>query len=57
MGKKWTLLLDTFNISTSSLVTLRMFPLSRIFYFNNQRRHAALGYKSPAQYKTELGFS
>ena len=27
-----------------------------VFYFNNQRRHAALGYKSPVQYKTELGF-
>ncbi len=25
-------------------------------YFNNQRCHAALGYKSPVQYKTELGF-
>ena len=28
-----------------------------VFYFNNQRRHAALGYKSPVQYKTELGFA
>ena len=28
-----------------------------VFYFNNLRRHAALGYKSPVQYKTELGFS
>ena len=27
-----------------------------VFFFNNQRRHAALGYKSPVQYKTELGF-
>ncbi len=25
-------------------------------YFNNHRLHAALGYKSPVQYKTELGF-
>ena len=28
-----------------------------VFYFNNQRRHSALDYKSPVQYKTELGFS
>ena len=28
-----------------------------VSYFNNQRRHAALGYKSPVQYRTELGFS
>ena len=27
-----------------------------VYYFNNQRLHAALGYKSPVQYKTELGF-
>ena len=27
-----------------------------VFYFNNKRQHAALGYKSPVQYKTELGF-
>ena len=27
-----------------------------VHYFNNQRLHAALGYKSPVQYKTELGF-
>ncbi len=27
-----------------------------VFYFNNHRRHAALGYKSPVQYRTELGF-
>ena len=27
-----------------------------VFFFNNQRRHAALGYKSPVQYRTELGF-
>ena len=27
-----------------------------VSYFNNQRRHAALGYKSPVQYRTELGF-
>ena len=25
-------------------------------YFNNERLAAALGYKSPVQYKTELGF-
>ncbi|MBQ4332593.1 MAG: IS3 family transposase [Clostridia bacterium] len=25
-------------------------------YFNNHRPAAALGYKSPVQYKTELGF-
>ena len=28
-----------------------------VSYFNNQRHHAALGYKSPVQYKTELGFA
>ena len=28
-----------------------------VSYFNNQRRHAALGYKSPVQYRSELGFS
>ena len=27
-----------------------------VFFFNNQRRHATLGYKSPVQYRTELGF-
>ena len=27
-----------------------------VFYFNNQRLHSALGYKSLVQYKTELGF-
>ena len=27
-----------------------------VHYFNNHRLHAALGYKSPVQYKTELGF-
>ena len=27
-----------------------------VFYFNNRRPAAALGYKSPVQYKTELGF-
>ena len=27
-----------------------------VFFFNNQRWHAALGYKSPVQYRTELGF-
>ena len=27
-----------------------------VYFFNNQRRHAALGYKSPVQYRTELGF-
>ena len=27
-----------------------------VYYFNNQRKAAALGYKSPVQYKTELGF-
>ena len=27
-----------------------------VSFFNNQRRHAALGYKSPVQYRTELGF-
>ena len=27
-----------------------------VYYFNNKRRSAALGYKSPVQYKTELGF-
>ncbi|MBQ2729171.1 MAG: IS3 family transposase, partial [Clostridia bacterium] len=25
-------------------------------YYNNERPAAALGYKSPVQYKTELGF-
>ena len=28
-----------------------------VSYFNYRRRHAALGYKSPVQYRTELGFS
>ena len=27
-----------------------------VFFFNNYRPAAALGYKSPVQYKTELGF-
>ena len=27
-----------------------------VYFFNNWRRHAALGYKSPVQYRTELGF-
>ena len=27
-----------------------------VHYFNNRRPAAALGYKSPVQYKTELGF-
>lgn len=27
-----------------------------VYFFNNQRPAAALGYKSPVQYKTELGF-
>ena len=27
-----------------------------VFFFNNLRRHAALGYISPVQYRTELGF-
>ncbi|MBR2421068.1 MAG: IS3 family transposase [Oscillospiraceae bacterium] len=27
-----------------------------VHYFNNSRPAAALGYKSPVQYKTELGF-
>ena len=27
-----------------------------VYYFNNRRPAAALGYKSPIQYKTELGF-
>ena len=27
-----------------------------VFFFNNQRRHAALGYKSPVQHRTEPGF-
>ena len=27
-----------------------------VYYFNNKRKAAALGYKSPVQYKTELGF-
>ena len=27
-----------------------------VSYFNNKRRHAALGYKSPVQYRAELGF-
>ena len=27
-----------------------------VYYFNNSRPAAALGYKSPVQYKTELGF-
>ena len=27
-----------------------------VHYYNNERPAAALGYKSPVQYKTELGF-
>ena len=27
-----------------------------VVFFNNRRPAAALGYKSPVQYKTELGF-
>ena len=27
-----------------------------VYYFNNRRPAAALGYKSPVQHKTELGF-
>ncbi|MBQ6432284.1 MAG: integrase core domain-containing protein, partial [Oscillospiraceae bacterium] len=27
-----------------------------VSFFNYRRRHAALGYKSPVQYRTELGF-
>ena len=27
-----------------------------VSYYNNRRPAAALGYKSPVQYKTELGF-
>ncbi len=27
-----------------------------VYYFNNRRLAAALGYKNPVQYKTELGF-
>jgi len=27
-----------------------------VYYFNNRRSAAALGYKSPVQYKIELGF-
>ena len=27
-----------------------------VYFFNNLRRHAAVGYKSPVQYRTELGF-
>lgn len=27
-----------------------------VYYFNNERIAAALGFKSPVQYKTELGF-
>ncbi|WP_414601439.1 IS3 family transposase [Evtepia sp.] len=27
-----------------------------VYFFNNFRPAAALGYKSPVQYKTELGF-
>lgn len=27
-----------------------------VLFFNNHRPAAALGYKSPVQYKTELGF-
>ena len=29
---------------------------SYVYFFNNKRPAAALGYKSPVQYKTELGF-
>ena len=27
-----------------------------VYYFNHDRPSAALGYRSPVQYKTELGF-
>ena len=27
-----------------------------VYFFNNRRPAAALGYRSPVQYKTELGF-
>ena len=27
-----------------------------VYFFNNHRQAAALGYKSPVQYKAELGF-
>ena len=27
-----------------------------VYYFNNRRSAAVLGYKSPVQYKTKLGF-
>ena len=27
-----------------------------VYYYNNERPAATLGYKSPVQYKTELGF-
>ena len=29
---------------------------SYVFFFNNKRRSASLGYKSPAQFRTERGF-
>ena len=30
--------------------------MAQLYYFHNRRPAAALGYKSPVEYKTELGF-
>lgn len=38
------------------LATTENVPLRLDSSFNNRRPAAALGYKSPVQYKTELGF-
>lgn len=43
-----------FNLKTSADVP--ELPDEYVYYFNNRRPSAALCYKSPVQYKTELGF-
>ena len=50
---KEELFLD-FGLATTEDVQLLLDKY--VHYFNNRRPAAALGYKSPVQYKTELGF-
>ena len=50
---KEELFLD-FGLATTEDVQLLLDKY--VHYFNNRRPSAALGYKSPVQYKTELGF-
>ena len=50
---KEELFLD-FGLATTEDVQLLLDKY--VHYFNNRRLAAALGYKSPVQYKTELGF-